>query len=130
MCGARNLMLCPIRACLCACVPVCLCACVPVCLCACLCACRSQARDRFLAPDGALFPSHARIYVCPASTDRELGVWDDAVAGCKVPTSLGAPTFGPLRAMARDALVRSSPQRRTLVRCPHRISVPCGRGPG
>ena len=63
------------------------------------------ARDKFLNPKtGVLFPSHARIYICPTDISQELKVWDD-VCGFK---------FGALKANARTQLVNSSPLRRTL----------------
>ena len=62
------------------------------------------ARDHFLAEDGVLFPSHARIYFCPASLSKELAVWDD-VLGFK---------FEPLKRRAKEQLLLTSPLRRTL----------------
>ncbi len=63
------------------------------------------ARDKFLNPDtGVLFPSHARIYICPTDTSQEFKVWDD-VCGFK---------FDSLKGNARKQLVDSSPLRRSL----------------
>ena len=63
------------------------------------------ARDKFLNPEtGVLFPSHARIYLCPTDISHEFQVWDN-VCGFK---------FDALKINARKQLVYSSPLRRSL----------------